>query len=107
MGIDQVFGLLGVLAAVAVLMTCGNWRVPLRWYTRAAAVAVQDDPLSDETPVHLKIGGRVFNITWAMARDLYVRVFGIDAVQDCRAALRARQCWIGYSKGKAVMTVCL
>ena len=56
-------------------------------------------PLTDDSPVLVSISGRpqVLPMTWLRARDLYVRHFGIDGIQDCREALEGCGHWRGYS----------
>jgi hypothetical protein len=56
-------------------------------------------PLTDDSPVLLSIAGRseVLPMTWLRARDVYVRHFGLDGIQDCREALEGCGHWRGYS----------
>ena len=56
-------------------------------------------PLAEDSPVLVTIAGRfeVLPMTWLRARDVYVRHFGIDGIQDCREALESRGHWRGYA----------
>ena len=56
-------------------------------------------PLPDDAQVMVSIYGRLqtLQMTWARARDMYVRHFGIDAIQDCRAEIEAGRQWKGYT----------
>lgn len=56
-------------------------------------------PLAEDSPVLVSIAGRfeVLPMTWLRARDVYVRHFGIDGIQECREALEGGGHWRGYS----------
>jgi hypothetical protein len=56
-------------------------------------------PLAEDSPVLVSITGRleVLPMTWLRARDLYVRHFGIDGIQECREALEGCGHWRGYT----------
>ena len=56
-------------------------------------------PLAEDSPVLVSIAGRfeVLPMTWLRARDVYVRHFGIDGIQECREALEGCGHWRGYS----------
>jgi hypothetical protein len=56
-------------------------------------------PLAEDSPVLVSITGRleVLPMTWLRARDVYVRHFGIDGIQECREALEGCGHWRGYT----------
>jgi hypothetical protein len=61
-------------------------------------------PLGEATQVTLNLTGRPETLTmpWDRARDLFVRCFGIDAIQDCREALERGHGWTGKSARSGV-----
>lgn len=64
-------------------------------------------PLGEATQVTLTLSDRPQTLTmqWDRARDLFVRCFGIDAIQDCREALERGYGWTGKSAGNPGVTL--